>query len=143
MNGVLLAGAQPWPAGRQGDARMSAAKFTKRDLKKKREKKKKKKKEGKDIKKGEREKKRKERKRRRKKGNGRNERKESMAKVCVRVRARARVTDNYGSLPMFRSDFIAGPSLSPDDYIACHAAAPFHRSEFRYRVLRRNRYDFN
>lgn len=93
----------PSVAGRQGDARMSAAKFTKRDLKKR--------KKGKDIKKR---KKKKGEKERRKKGNGRNERKESISRVCVCVCMYVSecATDNYGSLPMFRSDFIAGPSPS-------------------------------
>lgn len=93
----------PSVAGRQGDARMSAAKFTKRDLKKR--------KKGKDIKKR---KKKKGEKERKKKGNGRNERKESISRVCVCVCVCVSecATDNYGSLPMFRSDFIAGPSPS-------------------------------
>lgn len=91
MNGVLLAGAQPWPAGRQGDARMSAAKFTKRDLKKKREKKKRKKKKEKILKK-ERERKKE---RRERGGGGRKEMEETRGRkvwqkcACVCVRARA------------------------------------------------------
>lgn len=94
----------PSVAGRQGDARMSAAKFTKRDLKKRKKRKRYQKKKKKERRKREEE----ERKwKKRKKG-------KYITCVCMRVCVCVSecATDNYGSLPMFRSDFIAGPSPS-------------------------------
>lgn len=92
--------------GRQGDARMSAAKFMRRKKSSgKKEEKTREKEEAKKWKKKREDEKRKKRKKcRRKRG--------KRSSTAYR-------TGNYGPLPMFRSDFIAG--LSPfDDYIVPH-----------------------